>query len=265
MKNLFRFYFLYLYYFGAFWGYRTFIYDFSTNKFVHKKKLIIWNRFVTLVLLYSFVKTLAFEMKLLANPEFFTFQMHCAMLLSLTEKMYYIYVLVIIITINQKFLHLAKLSEKLLGSVELSLNDQIEITKKFSLIFLNDIGAYCMVSYLFVRTIGTVDVFQLILVFINYCLIMGFKHITSAYIFTILLTSQVIKTITRNLGTIINRKLEDIGKMESKNLVISLQHQAILYEETIKFGRSVHSLYSFIFLLIIWANLQEVVYGVFFK
>ena len=223
---------------------------------------MIWNRVITLLAFYSIFKTLPILINILSNPKNFTLQTVFILIETIAEKMCFIYILVMTSSINQNFLKLANRLEKLIGSVELLPNAQIEITKNFTIIFLNDIGAYLMICYFIARLIGIMNLSRISLEVINYSLIMGFKHLTSSYIFVMLCAAQLIKKINDNLDNLLSKNRKSIGKMDSKTYAINLEHQAILYEEVVKFVQEIHSLLSFMYFLSIVSNMREIVYGV---
>lgn len=260
MKNLYKYYLFYLYYVGVFWGYVTFTYDSSSNKFVSSKKRMIWNRVITFFVFYSFFKSSPILIKMLSSPKYFNFQDVFIFIETIAEKLCFLYILVVTSSINQHFLKLANRSEKLLGSVELQLNAQTEITKRYLIIFVNDIGAYLMICYIVSKSIGHANLTEISLEALCFCLILGFKHLQSSYIFVMLFAAQLIKKINRNIDQLLSTNLKGVGKMESKNCAISLEHQAILYEEVIKFVQKIHSLASFMYFFSIVSNMREIVY-----
>ena len=175
MKNLFKFYLIYLFYFASFWGFVTFTYDLSSNKFVSSKRLNVWNRFITFIVFFSIVKTTQFSIAYLSSVEFLSFQRICFMCMDILTTLTLFYILVIT-SFSEKFIKLANSSRKLLDSIVLSNNAKTEISKSFTFTFINDLAAYATVVYLIRRTIKEQNESDIYLVSLNFILWKGFKH-----------------------------------------------------------------------------------------
>ena len=250
MKNLFYFFLFYFYYFGILWGYVTFTYDSNLNKFVTSQKLIIWNRIMTLIVFLTFIKMTLFMIGNWSNSNVFKISVIRDDIPVLISIAIYFYVLAISSNINQKFLKLINFSRIFFVSINLSDYDQKEITKKFILIFINDVLAYVVVFYLIKTIVGGMGFSRVPIVIMTYILILGFKLLTTSYIFALLTAAQLISKINRDVNLVLQRKLENLAKL------------ALLHDEVIEFVRSIHSFSTFLLLVTFLSNSQEVVDGV---
>lgn len=261
MNKLYKFYIMYLYYSGVFWGYATFSFDIHLNIFVSCKKLRIWSQIMALILFYTFISLSEVTLKYLKNAEFYSFKRISFLFMDTYTLVTFIYILVVTRCISKTFIKLSNFSKKLFDSVGLTTKAQREICKSFTFIFIIDMMAYVTILYMIMRSINEKIDSDLLVVVLSLFASKGLKHLTSIYIFGMLFATQLIKKINSDLENLLNSNFCK-GKMASKKCVMSLECMGIFYAEIIKFAKSVHEACSFIILLTLIFNLQEFVYGV---
>ena len=263
MKYLYKFYVNYLFYSGIFWGFITFTYDLSSNKFVPSKRLNVWNRVMTLITFSSLITTIYYIMIYLLKAKFYSFQEICFMCVNTSTLLIFLCILVITSNINEKFIEFASSSRKLFDSIGLSNKGQTEIIKSFTFTFVNDLAAYAIAFYLIVRTIKSNNESEIYLVILNYFVWKGLKNLTSLHIFAMIFATQLTKKINDDIDNLLS-SMENKRKMTSKQAMVNFECIAILYEELITFAKSVHEQARFIVLITVVFNTQELVSGVSF-
>lgn len=259
MKGLYKFYLLYLYYFGSFWGYVTFTYDESLHKFVPSRKMVIWNRIMTAAVFLTFVETIPLLFENALNTQVSSFRVFRNDSASFLIIVAFLYILAISSSTNEKLIRLAGLSRSLYNSIGFLDDAETKISKSFTLIFLNDMGAYVTIIYLIKKHIELSDFHIMLLASMNYFLLMGFKLLTTSYIFALFSAAQLIRKINSDIDQVLTNNDTISIKSDAK-----LTRLAQLYEEVINFVKMIHSFVSFILLLTFLSNLQEILDGVSF-
>ena len=263
MSFLYRIYLLYLFYSGIFWGYVTFTFNATTNRFEASRKLIFWNRFMTIF----FIPLVGLQLISLYHK--LTYESIFELIYVLADLMIRLLIfsstLYITCNINNNVFKLITLARELQRSINLPQNAYKFMSQIYTNVFLLDISVTFLVIHLTKDVLATYTSkmnFQLLISLPNLWLFIGVKLIISSYIFALNFSAELIKKINDDISGIL-RNIEITGKvshkMKCKNSAVDLDHYAILYAEVVKFVQEIHSIASFNNMITLLCNLENIV------
>lgn len=262
MNTFYRLFSWYVINFAIIWGFITFTYNYSKNKCEVSKKLMIWNRVMTFITTAVLFTHSILLYHILQESGQLSFTIHFRNFVTIVRLVYFCFTLLVTCRINQSITTLVNSVIKLQNCIKLPEKAYKEISWSYSPIFCIDGLALLFIVYFTMVTIGMMNWSRIVVSYPGFWLTIGFKHIISSYIFAVLLASQLIKQTNAEIVNILYNKDISSEKMATKNCAVSLENQAILYEEVMNFVKRLHSTTSFNTTLTILTNMQEIVKSV---
>ena len=195
MYFLFKFQLFYLFYFGIIWGYVTFLFNSQVNKFIETKRLLIWNRIMTILVLA--LCSLNFYVIFQNTP--IDFESLSGSVVNLLLNSFYCKKLIKTCHVQKIPQELANLALKLQISLNFSEKTYKKLSTEFINIFIIDMGAIVIVLNVAVGSIGKFDMMHSLIVYSFLFFTVGTKLLISSYIFLLNFATQLMENLNSNL------------------------------------------------------------------
>ena len=253
-KMLFQIYVTFFNYFGIIFGFVTFTLDSTVNKCKISRKLILWNRVMTIIVLTMLISSPLYLNDVKSAEQQLKFNRITENIFSLTRLLVTLSVLVFTSLIKKRFLHLVNSALKLKSAVNLPESAYVDISKSYFNVFCLDIGVLLVIFYVTYQT-RYFALNKLLIGLPNLWIIYGFKLLISSYIFMLHFAAQLVKKINKDVISLSQEKDSSSKKYNCTNL----ENQAMLYEEVIKFVQELHSTATFNTMMTLLGNMHDIV------